>query len=396
MNARGGKSSSLRLAGASISPAAGATSVRAEPAPPAAALPSIVAAAGHWVSSAAIRKAVGAWAYSLSGSDQRPTDADTREAVAVASAFTELVQDPAARRWRDGREAEGSAASAAAEVGDRFRDRIVLDPRELGRRSGLSDRTVEAAIALLVAARVLAQHTDPAGITGCITPAVWAPAPAVATVRWDSVRSRLDAVGASVAPAMAVLRELATDVGAVDSTGAGPAVRTSVRELEHRTAYGRGTVAAALQALERGGLIALETRAGRMTRFTICEVAFGRGTDGGDALRPSATESVRARRDGPLRNPGRASGAAEPVGGPQSSVLEAPIASATDTATGRSAPTTGTAVPIGEFGGTPIYAPLGTPVTLECDADGRWSCRVGPFLRLGPLGPPDLKAGRPE
>ncbi len=180
-----------------------------------------------------------------------------------------------------------------------------------------------------------------------------------------------------------------------------PAVagRDRVRpQFEHRTAYGRGTVAAALQALERGGLIVLETRAGRMTRFTICEFAFGRGdrTDGEDALRPSAQESARERRDGRPRNPGLASGATETLGGRDSSVREAPIAARTELAAGRSTPAAGSTGPIEEFAGTPIYAPPGTPVTLECDADGRWSCRVGPFLRLGPLGPPDPKAGRPE
>jgi hypothetical protein len=40
---------------------------------------------------------------------------------------------------------------------------------------------------------------------------------------------------------------------------------------------------------------------------------------------------------------------------------------------------------VGTFAGTPIYAPAGTPLVVECDAEGRWSCRVGPFLQLGPV-----------
>jgi hypothetical protein len=45
----------------------------------------------------------------------------------------------------------------------------------------------------------------------------------------------------------------------------------------------------------------------------------------------------------------------------------------------------GAVVLVGTFAGTPIYAPAGTPLVVECDAEGRWSCRVGPFLQLGPV-----------
>jgi hypothetical protein len=47
----------------------------------------------------------------------------------------------------------------------------------------------------------------------------------------------------------------------------------------------------------------------------------------------------------------------------------------------------GAPVLLGHFGGTPIYGPPGTPLVVDCDADGRWTCRVGPLLTLGPVAP---------
>lgn len=45
---------------------------------------------------------------------------------------------------------------------------------------------------------------------------------------------------------------------------------------------------------------------------------------------------------------------------------------------------------LGEFAGTPIFAPPGTPLIVECDRNGRWTCRVGPLLRLSPVGSPEV------
>lgn len=60
--------------------------------------------------------------------------------------------------------------------------------------------------------------------------------------------------------------------------------------------------------------------------------------------------------------------------------MAATAAPAAPSAAGLAAP-----VLLGSFAGTPIYAPPGTPLVVECDADGRWSCRVGPYLQLGPV-----------
>ncbi len=185
----------------------------------------------------------------------------------------------------------------------------------------------------------------------------------------------------------------------MDPNGAAAAVRTSVRDLEHRTAYGRGTVAAALHSLERAGVIAVEARAGRTTRFMICDVAFGQGdgADPSDLLLAPAKRPAPARRNEQPRKPELPEVARPRSDGSGHSGARGPlIAAGQDTESGRSSSSAGNPVRIGEFGGTPIYAPPGTPVTLECDADGRWSCRVGAFLRLGPVGAADSDVDRSE
>jgi DNA-binding transcriptional ArsR family regulator len=163
-----------------------------------------------------------------------------------------------------------------------------------------------------------------------------------------------------------VLREMAASLGAL-AEGEAPPVRVSVRDLEERTGYGRSTVAEALGTLERARLLDVESRTGRTTRFTLRPAAFG-------------------QVDEPPRGVVAALPQVEPT---LATVLPAALPTPTPARQGASAGTAvrGAPVLLGHFAGTPIYGPPGTPLVVDCDADGRWTCRVGPLLTLGPVAP---------
>jgi hypothetical protein len=203
------------------------------------------------------------------------------------------------------------------------------------------------------------------GATGTLSGDVLAPQPAVARLAWDEARRRVRAVPGSLAPALAVLREMAASLGALADGEAPPPVRVSVRDLEERTGYGRSTVAEALGTLERARVLDIESRAGRTTRFTLRPAAFGQA-------------------DEPPRGAMAAPPAAEPA---LASVLPAAAPAAASHGVSAGAAVRGAPVLLGHFGGTPIYGPPGTPLVVDCDADGRWTCRVGPLLTLGPVAP---------
>ena len=133
------------------------------------------------------------------------------------------------------------------------------------------------------------------------------------------------ATDASIPAALAVLAEIGRATGPGGDAGEAPFIRYSVRDVEGATRFSRSTVSMALTALERVGLIAVDT-----------------------PRRPSPATPADA--------PSMTSDAAH----------QAPAA-----------------VYVGEFAGTPIFAPPGTPLIVECGSDGRWTCRVGPLLRLG-------------
>jgi DNA-binding transcriptional ArsR family regulator len=290
-----------------------------------------------------------------------------RVAVGVACAVRELALDPDRRRWSE----------HGAEMADPLRP-VPLDTAALSERAGVSPRDVEASLALLASARVVTLQYGAAAATVALSEAVLAPLPAVARVAWPAVRSRLLQVEASSVPALAVLRELAAQLGALDDGAEVPPLRISVRALEDATGFGRSTVSEALAALERARLLDIETRAGRTTRFSLRPAAFGRadepprvmpeGAGLGDGMVPASVAGEGS------------SGAA--VAPPSPAVMVNPAA---NSGTG-SSPRPGVAsVLVGEFAGTPIYAPPGTALVVECDDQGRWSCRVGPFLQLGPV-----------
>lgn len=369
--------------------------------------PLVVPIAGRgddrWVSSAAVRQAIGAWAYSLGGTAHRPTDAEVRAAVALAHAICERVLDDDHRRF-----AERSGAGERP-GSDRSDDAVVEtavseDAADLAERAGIGRRELEAGLALLVASRAVVRHHGATVPTVALAPDLLTPLPAVRRVDWPRVRARLRGVGASIPPALAVLRGLGGLAGALPAGESPPPVRASVRDLEEATGFGRSTVSDALIALERASLLTAEVRAGRTTRFTLRPALYGLPDGPADAAEvasaPDDRPGARARGQAgidpapPTRHTSRsATTVPEPSGAPDGSRRgsqgAAPGRGQAPSSAGSIAPVTQhhdgrNAAPTLTFGGTPVHVPPGTPVALEQDAHGRWICRIGP-LTLGPI-----------
>lgn len=357
----------------------------------------LVAPADHWVSAAAVRQAIGSWAYSLRAGERRPSEEAVRLAVGVACAVRESATDPERRAWL-------GAAGAGEPTGS-----VPADTVDLGARAGVPEREVAPALDLLASAGVVTLQRGPDGVTVALSSAVLAPFPAVARVDWRALRARLATVGGSIAAAQAVLRELVAQLGAVGepagATGAAlPPVRASVRELGDATGFGRSTVSAALAALEQARVLDVEVRAGRTTRFVVRPAVFG-WPDETLIMEPAVTagqgslashteergEGRRRRRGAPAMMGGQTLAAPDPgtVAASAAAARIASVALPPDPVSRRGAVAPAAApVLIGTFAGTPIHAPAGTPLVVECDAEGRWWCRVGPFLRIGPVEEP--------
>ena len=346
-------------------------------------LSSLVARDDHWLSSAAVREAVGAWAYARAGGQGRPAPTAVRAAVGVAAAIVEQEHARPLGLPSEGPRAESSVSnSRSAEIPE--------DLAGLADRAGYGDAEVRAALELLAAARVVSRRVGATMPTVAVDPGVLVPAPTAARVHWPQVRARLRAGGASLPPALAVLRELALMVGAPGDSADRPSVRASVRELEDRTAFGRSTVSDALAALERAGVLAVEIRAGRTTRFVLHAAAPGWPPVGDPDSEPGppAPSTRGLVGDTPHHPRERPRSAAGEGATPAVAPLPPSVRPVGDVAP--RAPVTARApVLIGEFAGTPIHAPPGTPLVLEQDASGGWTCRVGPLLRLGPVHTPE-------
>ena len=309
-----------------------------------------------WVSPAIVRERIGAWAYAHAAESERPGATEVRRALAVAAA----VAESAHAVWRDPEETPLWEVDVAA------------DESELARRSRLASRDIAGALELLVRTGVVALTRNPDARSDALRleHEVLEPAPAVAQVAWDGARARLEAAGAGAAAALAVLRALARASGPVPDATRAPFVRYSVRELEAATLFGRSTVSEALGALQRARLITLDARRGQTMRCALAPAAFGHEVPRPvvEATTPSTTTIGDERP--PVSSAGGKAVAPPPLPAPSTTSSAAPVL-------------------LGEFAGTPIYAPTGTPLVLECDAEGRWICRVGPLLRLGPVTPPE-------
>ena len=312
-----------------------------------------------WVSPAVVRERIGAWAYAHAPEAERPAAADVRRALAVAAAVAEAAHAV----WRVPNE---RPLWEVAVPGDEV---------ELARRSGLAPREIAGAMALLLRAGAVVRVGSPGAAgarvdTLCLTREVLEAAPAVVDVDWDGARARLETTGTGAAAALAVRRELGRASGPVPDAALAPYVRYSVRELEAATLFGRSTVSEALGALERAQLITLDARRGQTMRCALAPAAFGHEAPppADAAARLSSSTIAQERPPAPTPEVRGVTSAATMIASFRSSA--APVL-------------------VGEFAGTPIYAPPGTPLVVECDAQGCWSCRVGPFLRLGPIAPED-------
>lgn len=333
---------------------------------------SLVEDSDHWVAPAAVRQAIGAWAYTLGPSERRPSEQAVREAVAVACAVRELSDAVEHTRW-----------TAPAGAGDPEAGRALrLDVPALAACAGLGDRDVLAALSLLEQVGVVSRQVSSAGPRITLSDHVLTPQPGPSRVAWDVVRRRVRAVGGSVGPALAVLRELAAALGPMVGDDIAP-VRLSVRDLEERTGFGRSTVAESLDGLARVRLLDVESRAGRTARFTLRPATFGLPDE---APAPSLAPEPR----GAAANVGHVPAWTAPPAGLSHPPAHAPSAAAIAALPApvppAAAPGVSASVLLGEFAGTPIYGPPGTPLVVACDAEGRWTCQVGPFLRLGPAG----------
>ena len=336
-----------------------------------------------WVEPVAVRERIGAWAFGQSRTTGQPSAADVRRALLVASALTEMAHSSA-------RTADGTSIGYVE---------LPADEGALSDRSGLSTREVRAGLALLTNAGVVVRSGSEIRAPIRIAREVLGDCPTLPRIRWDTVRGRLRAADVGIPAALAVLAEIARVTGPVGDAGDAPFIRYSVRDLEGATRFSRSTVSTALVALERVGLIAVDARRGQTLRCALCPAVFGHDS-GGDSVatrppdvscgestdtNPSVAEAVL----GPQQN--EAVAAVEALAGVRADETSRGLSSATPAhVSGMTSGVIGqapAAVYIGEFAGTPIFAPPGTPLIVERGSDGRWTCRVGPLLQLGPVDP---------
>lgn len=322
---------------------------------------SLLSAGEQWVAGEAVRRLIGAWAYGALADAGRPGSAEVRRAMAVACAIAELAHE--ATRTPFGDQPERALWDVAVEP----------HPARLADLAGGSDRDTTAGLELLRRACVVLVAAD--GATGVrLSELACEAAPGVARVSWAAVRGGLRDAGApanALAAPLAVVREVARASGPVPDPAAAPHVRYSVRELETATLFSRSTVSEALALLERAGLVMTEARRGQTLRCALTPRAFGLApVMPTDAPRRTPVPDLPAEpaTGAEAREPSRASAPPAPLEArPQLSEIPEGV------------------VLLGEFAGTPIYGPPGTALVVECDARGRWTCRVGPHLRLGPI-----------
>lgn len=324
---------------------------------------SIARPAGQFVSAEEIRASIAIWGERAACSERELTRLK-RDGTAVACALAELARaTPVA----------GDAGPWDAE----FR----AQPPELVVRSGIPARRVERAVEVLRAARVIEMREVEGATLVRVRQEVWDDRPEVAALAWPSIRARLNGAGATVAPALAVLRELAwiSSASSASPRRAGQGIACSLGDLARRTRFSETVVDGALRSLTAAGLLERDTSQGRTAVHRLTRAAYGEamGEAMGDAedgapappamlgradARPATQPVVPARPDDP-----------GPIGAPGA-------------ATGRAAGAD-VAPPMGitlELNGMPIPIGAGVPYRFEVDADGRVWCWIGRAFRLGP------------
>lgn len=336
---------------------------------------SLPATSDQWVAPAAVRRLIGAWAYSALPEQERPGSAEVRRAIAVTSAFAELAT-------RAQRTPFGARTGGAAESFRLWDVEVATEPSRICELTGYSPHEVNAAVELLRRSGVLeVLDATPAamGVAGQgsarvrLVETACEAAPAVSRVEWDAARAALQEAGvamSALAAPLAVLREIARASGPIGDPSAAPHVRYSVRELEGATLFSRSTVSEALAALERARLVSTDARRGQTLRCVLTPRACGLGAEEEALPAPAVSQQ---------------SSVLPSAGDPSPVSSERRVDSPPSGAAHVSPLVPGGVVLLGEFAGTPIFGPPGTPLVVECDARGRWTCTVGPHLRLGPV-----------
>lgn len=264
---------------------------------------------------------------------RRPSDAERRAAAAVVAALGELIRE----QWNSGE--------------DPWQAEVPESAAELARRTGASENEVAAALRLLTDSHVVASVFAAGQRRLRLSQEVFEEYPALAQVDGGSVRRQLDMSGASVAPALAVLRELAIASGGHrDTARPGPWIEVSLAGLSEATLFKRTAVSRALADLDKAGLVERATRSGRQHSYRLLPSVFG--------------------------------GQVEPVPGPAAGVPASdPIPSPRSTAPNPVAiPAPGPGVVI-EIGGARLWIGPGIECGVELDPNG------APVLRVGRAGP---------
>lgn len=220
----------------------------------------------------------------------------------------------------------------------------------LAERTGGSENEVLAALRLLLETNVLASVHAAGRRHLRLGEDAFEELPALARLDGPAVRRRLESVGASVAPALAVVREFAVLSGGYsDVTQPGPWIGASLAHLSETTFFKRTAVSNALRDLDTARLVERSMRAGRQHGYRLLPTAFG--------AEPPA--EVEHRTHAPETR------ASAPAG-------EAPVRFAP----GLAAPQTGVVL---EIGGTRVRVAPGLECALELDSSGT------PLLRVVPV-----------
>lgn len=197
---------------------------------------------------------------------KRPSDADRRVAAAVVAALGEMVRE----QW-DAQE-------------ESWRIEVPESATDLVRRTGASESEISAALRLLAETNVVASVLAAGQRWLRLSEEAFEEVPALARMDGEAVRRRLESADASVAPALAVIRELAVASGGyTDATQPGPWIEASLARLSEVTFFKRTAISKGLSDLEAARLIERSVRSGRQHSYRLLPQIFG-----ADVPEPSA------------------------------------------------------------------------------------------------------------
>lgn len=273
--------------------------------------------------------------------------AEMRNAVAVAMAISELIRES---------ELAPREGGGAIEVPE--------DPAEISYRAGTSLDETESAIALLFAAEVLARVESNSTARVRFVDGMLAEDPTLAQLAWEAIRARLLAGGASLTPALAVVRELARATRVVEPEDGSSWAHLTLAKLSERTLFQRTALSTAIAALESADVVERGQRRGQEGQYRLLPPAFGAGAP----ARPSEVIAPANETARPTLPPS-AGAAPEASPAPPAEMHRDPA---------------GAGVPI-RIGDLPVHVPPGMPVSIELDAQGRQYVRIGAHILIGPL-----------